>query len=80
LLGTVALAKENNMAGRKLDRRGLTVLIGLTVLQTVIGTITVKDIGRRQPEAIRGPKLLWKLWGGSNTLGSAAYWLLGRRR
>jgi hypothetical protein len=76
---TVA-AKENKMAVRKLDRRGLAVVITLTVVQAVVGTITVRDISKRQPELIRGPKVLWKIWGGSNTLGSAAYWLLGRRK
>jgi hypothetical protein len=76
---TVA-AKENKMAVRKLDRRGLAVVIALTVVQAVVGTITVRDISKRQPELIRGPKVLWKIWGGSNTLGSAAYWLLGRRK
>lgn len=68
------------MAAKKLDKRGLTALIALTAAQAVIGTVTVRDISRRPPERIRGPKLLWKLWGGSNTLGSAAYWLLGRRK
>lgn len=68
------------MTVRKIDNRGLAVVIALTAVQAVIGTITVRDISRRQPESVRGPKLLWKLWGGSNTLGSAAYWLFGRRR
>lgn len=68
------------MAVRKPERCGLAVVIALTVVQVVVGTITVRDISRRQPELVRGPKLLWKLWGGSNTLGSAAYWFIGRRR
>jgi hypothetical protein len=68
------------VAVRKLDRRGLAVVIAFTAVQAVIGTITVRDISKRQQELIRGPKLLWTLWGGSNALGSAAYWLLGRRR
>lgn len=68
------------MAVRKLDRRGVAVVIALTAVQAVVGTITVRDISKREPELIRGPKVLWKLWGGSNTLGSAVYWLFGRRK
>ena len=68
------------MAAKKLDKRGLTVVIALTAMQAVIGTLTVRDINRRPPEHIRGPKLLWRLWGGSNTLGAVVYWLLGRRK
>lgn len=56
-------------------------LIGAAVAtQLVIGGLTVRDIGRREAGEVRGPRLLWKLWGGTNTLGSLAYWLIGRRR
>jgi hypothetical protein len=68
------------VAVRKLDQRGRAVVIALTAVQAVIGTFTVMDISKRPPELVRGPKLFWKLWGGTNTLGSAAYWLIGRRR
>ena len=68
------------MAIKKLDPRGRAVVIALTAVQAVIGTLTVLDISKRPPERVRGPKLFWKVWGGTNTLGSAAYWLIGRRR
>ena len=68
------------MAKQKRDRRSLAVLIVLTAVQAVVGTVTVRDISGRRPELVRGPKLLWKIWGGSNTLGSAAYWCFGRRK
>jgi hypothetical protein len=68
------------MAKRKFGQRELAVLIVCTAFQAVVGTVTVRDISRRQPELVRGPKLLWKIWGGSNTLGSAAYWLFGRKK
>lgn len=55
----------------------VAVLVGA---QIVIGSITVQDVRRRPPELVRGPRLLWMLWGGTNTLGAALYWLLGRRR
>lgn len=68
------------MAVRKLDQRGRVVVIALTAMQAVIGMLTVLDISKRPPELVRGPKIFWKLWGGTNTLGSAAYWLIGRRK
>lgn len=56
-------------------------IIGAAVaVQAVIGALTIRDIRKREPGEIRGPRLLWKIWGGTNTLGSAAYWLFGRRR
>ena len=68
------------MAKRKFGKRELAVLVVCTAFQAVVGTVTVRDISRRQPELVRGPKLLWKIWGGSNTLGSVAYWLFGRKK
>ena len=68
------------MAKKKFGGRELAVLIVCTAVQAVVGTVTVRDVSRRQPEHVRRPKLLWKIWGGSNTLGSAAYWLFGRKK
>jgi hypothetical protein len=56
------------------------VVIALTAVQAVVGTITVRDVNEREPERVRGPKTLWRIWGGSNTLGSGVYWLVGRRK
>lgn len=61
-------------------RRRRAVIIALTAVQAVVGTVTVRDVIRRRPDSVRGPKLLWMVWGGSNTLGSAAYWLFGRKK
>ena len=55
------------------------VVIPLMIAQAVIGTFTVRDISQRSDDEVRGPKLLWKIWGGTNMLGSALYWLFGRR-
>jgi hypothetical protein len=56
------------------------VLVPAIAFQLVIGTLTVRDIRNRSSELIRGPKWLWALWGGTNTLGAAVYWLIGRKR
>jgi hypothetical protein len=62
------------------DRRHVAVIVVLTAVQAVVGTFTVRDIIRRRPELVRGPKLFWTIWGGTNTLGSAFYWLFGRKK
>lgn len=64
----------------KRERRPFAVIIFLTAVQAVVGTVTVRDVLRREAQDVRGPKPLWIVWGGSNTLGSAAYWLFGRKR
>jgi hypothetical protein len=62
------------------DGRRRAAIIFFTAVQAVVGTVTVRDVIRRRPDLVRGPKLLWMIWGGTNTLGSAAYWLFGRKR
>ena len=64
------------MAAKKLDPRVLTVLL---VLQGILSILTVRDISGRSADQVRGPRLFWKLWGSSNTLGSVAYWVVGRK-
>lgn len=71
------MAKREQRGDR---RRRTAVIIALTAVQAVVGTFTVRDVIRREPGQVRGPKALWLIWGGSNTLGSAVYWLFGRKR
>jgi hypothetical protein len=40
---------------------------------------TWQDIQQRPVQQIRGSKRLWRLLSAANTLGSASYWLVGRR-
>ena len=40
---------------------------------------TWRDIQQRPAQQIRGSKRLWRLLSAANTLGSASYWLVGRR-
>lgn len=76
LPGVAPLARVRSMK-RKLDPR---IILGLVLLQAVLGTLTVRDVARRPAEQVRGPKLLWRVWGGTNLGGVAAYWLVGRRK
>jgi hypothetical protein len=56
-----------------------SVGIGLVLAQCVVGPLTLRDLHRRTSKQVRGPKLLWQVWGGTNLAGAAAYWLVGRR-
>ena len=42
--------------------------------------LTWRDLRNRSPEQVRGNKKIWRAASAVNTLGSAAYWLFGRRR
>jgi hypothetical protein len=65
------------MAATKRDPRLVAALIAV---QAVVGPLTIRDIARRSDEEIRGPRLLWQIWGGTNTFGAAMYWAVGRKR
>jgi hypothetical protein len=55
------------------------LLAGGLAVHLVAVTLTWRDIARRSADRIRGSKALWRLASAANTLGSAAYWLFGRR-
>ena len=60
--------------------RPFAIVLAAVAVQAAIAAVTIRDINRRPKEAVRGPKFLWRIVGGANTLGSAAYWVLGRKR
>jgi hypothetical protein len=57
----------------------LRILAPVLVVHLIIATLTWRDIKRRPAAQIRGPKPVWRLASAANTLGSLAYWLVGRR-
>jgi hypothetical protein len=57
------------------QRALVLVLIG----HTIVATVTWRDIRRRPAQQVRGSKTFWRIASAVNTLGSAGYWLLGRR-
>ena len=67
------------MAKRLTPQQARIVTIAV-VAQLVIAALTLRDLSRRPADQVRGPKWLWRILGTANTSGSAAYWLLGRRR
>ena len=62
-----------------MKRRGW-VLAAIAVAHTAIAALTWRDLRTRAAGEVRGDKRIWRIAGAMNTLGSAAYWLFGRRR
>ena len=56
------------------------ILAVVLVVHVIVATFTLRDLRRRPAAAVRGPKRLWRMWVTTNTTGSVAYWLFGRRR
>jgi hypothetical protein len=56
------------------------ILLLVLVVHVILARFTLRDLRRRPASAVRGPKRLWRVWATTNTTGSLAYWLVGRRR
>jgi hypothetical protein len=69
----VALCRGLNPAARR-------AVLALLAVELVLIAAVERDIQRRPPDRIRGPKLLWRLVATQNFIGPAAYLALGRRR
>jgi hypothetical protein len=80
--GTDAASQDATGSGRlgSLTDRQKKIFAVALVVHLVVATLTLRDLRRRPPTAVRGPKRLWRLWVTMNTTGSVAYWLFGRRR
>lgn len=49
------------------------------IIAAVLIFLAQRDLGRRPPEAVRGPVALWRVVAGTPP-GAVAYFVLGRRR
>jgi hypothetical protein len=56
------------------------LLAVVLVFHVILARSTWRDLRRRPDAAVRGPKRLWRVWSVTNTTGTLAYWLVGRRR
>jgi hypothetical protein len=63
-----------------LNDRQKVILVVVLVVHVILARHTLRDLRRRSVSAVRGPKRLWRVWATTNTTGSLAYWLVGRRR
>jgi hypothetical protein len=50
------------------------------VLHVVVVALTWRDLDRRTPAEVRGPKWLWRAASSVQMGNAALYWLFGRRR
>ena len=63
-----------------LNGRQKLILLVVLIVHVILARFTLRDLRRRPAAAVRGPKRLWRVWATTNTTGSLAYWLVGRRR
>jgi hypothetical protein len=56
------------------------ILAVVLVVHVMLARSTLRDLRHRPASAVRGPKRFWRVWATTNTTGSLAYWLVGRRR
>lgn len=64
--------------GHSMNRKPDPVLL-IVIAHVCVTAWTWRDIQRRPARKIRGSKGLWRVLSAANTLGSASYWLIGRR-
>ncbi len=55
-------------------------LAAVAVVHVAVTVLTWRDLRSRTTGQVRGSKRIWRTASALNTLGSVAYWLLGRRR
>ena len=84
--GVVEDRRPGPPAGAAAGRRGPFDLNGqqrlilvVLIVHVTLARFTLRDLRQRRASALRGPKRLWRVWATTNTTGSLAYWLVGRR-
>lgn len=58
----------------------IAVLAYIVVFHVPVTVLTWRDLNARPDAQVRGSKTPWRVVSALNTMGSVAYWLLGRRR
>ncbi|HEX4698045.1 MAG TPA: hypothetical protein VH857_01635 [Actinomycetes bacterium] len=64
---------------RSRDAHKARATIVALFVHLIVTTLTWRDLARRSPGQIRGNAQLWRVASGLNTLGSFAYWTVGRK-
>lgn len=73
-----ALMKQKK-SFKDLSQGQRTLIIALTAVDVVAKALAVRDIRKRPPSAVRGPKALWYGLQALNFIGPAAWFAVGRR-
>ncbi len=63
-----------------MKERQVRVLTIVLIVHLIVLWFTLRDLRRQPDPAVRGSKRFWRVAASLNTTGSAAYWLVGRRR
>ncbi|MFI5625258.1 hypothetical protein ACIA03_17460 [Nocardioides sp. NPDC051685] len=66
------------MALTKKQKKAI-ITTGALAAQAAVAPVILRDLQKRSDDEIRGPRLLWRLWGSTNLLGAAVYWFYGRK-
>jgi hypothetical protein len=61
------------------ERRSVRVMAVLLTGHCLAAAWTWRDIQQQPAAQVRGSKSFWRAFSVVNTLGSAGYWLIGRR-
>ena len=62
-----------------MERRSVRVMAVLLTGHSLAAAWTWRDIQQQPAQQVRGSKTFWRAFSVVNTLGSAGYWLIGRR-
>ncbi len=62
-----------------MERKSSRVVVLVLAGHVLAAAWTWRDIRRQPAQRIRGSKAFWRISCAVNTLGSAGYWLIGRR-
>jgi len=73
-----ARCEEKAVAAKKKPNK--VVLAVIAAVHITVTALTWRDLRDRPAVAVRGSQMLWRVASALNTLGSAAYWVFGRRR
>jgi hypothetical protein len=71
------MAKQRSF--RDLTPKQQGAAVGVVVVAVPLIVAAQRDLGRRDPSEVRGPKALWRLLC-LNGAGAVVYFLVGRRR
>ena len=58
---------------------GKWAIAAVLAVHVAVTASTWRDLSRRTPEQVRGSKRFWRVVSGANTVGSGAYYLVGRK-
>jgi hypothetical protein len=78
--GPPAVAAGGRLGPFDLNSQQKLILVVVLIVHVILARFTLRDLRHRPASAVRGPKRLWRVWATTNTTGSLAYWLVGRRR